>query len=226
MPTTAKSRTRPRKTCYEGEGSEEESSYEGKKCVVVEARWFERETYYRGADIANPSQMREYADAQVKLIQKNIPGFKVVRQTRKVLRRAFIGSEILGAIDKPMVPPGYFGWECITGFHDEGKNQFYGIVRSAKDPQRWANKFLSQVMFLMNSQSKGGIMAEKGAFDSERQAEESWAKTDAITWMKKGALQGQSPMVLPKAGGAVPARLLCPLRDIAGVHFAGHRPVA
>jgi hypothetical protein len=143
--------------------------------------------------------MREYADAQVKLIQKNIPGFKVVRQTRKVLRRAFIGSEILGAIDKPMVPPGYFGWECITGFHDEGKNQFYGIVRSAKDPQRWANKFLSQVMFLMNSQSKGGIMAEKGAFDSERQAEESWAKTDAITWMKKGALQGQSPMVLPKA---------------------------
>jgi hypothetical protein len=65
-------------------------------------------------------------------------------------------------------------------------------VRAAKDPQRWANKFLSQVMFLMNSQSKGGIMAEKGAFESERQAEESWAKTDAITWMKKGALQGQA----------------------------------
>jgi hypothetical protein len=88
--------------------------------------------------------------------------------------------------------------------HDEGKNQFYGIVRAAKDPQRWANKFLSQVMFLMNSQSKGGIMAEKGAFESERQAEESWAKTDAITWMKKGALQGQSPMVAPKPAAQFP----------------------
>lgn len=188
---------------YEGEGTDE-ASYEGKKCCVVEARWFERETYYRGMDINDPTKMREYADAQVKLIQKNIPGFKVVRQTRKVLRRAFIGSVILGSPDKPMVPPGYFGWECITGYHDEGKNQFYGIVRSAKDPQRWANKFLSQVMFLMNSQSKGGIMAEKGAFDSERQAEESWAKTDAITWMKKGALQGQSPMVLPKPAAQFP----------------------
>jgi hypothetical protein len=89
---------------------------------VVEARWFERETYYRGMPTStNPSQMREYADAQVKLIQKNIPGFKVVRQTRKVLRRAFIGSEILGSIDKPMVPPGYFGWECITGFTTRGR---------------------------------------------------------------------------------------------------------
>lgn len=188
----------------ENTGDEENSGYEGKKCCVVEARWFERETYYRGMDIANPTQMREYADAQVQLIQKNIPNFRVVRQQRKVLRRAFIGSVILGAPDKPMVPAGYFGWECITGFKDEGKNQFYGIVRAAKDPQRWANKFLSQVMFLMNSQSKGGIMAEKGAFESERQAEESWAKTDAITWMKKGALQGANPMVLPKPAAQFP----------------------
>lgn len=163
------------------------------RCTIVEARWFEKETYYRGPDLANAGQIREYAEEQANLIRKNVPQIPMVKQTRKVLRRAFIGADILGKPDKPMVPPSHFGWECITGFYDQDKNQFYGIVRAAKDPQRWSNKFMSQVMFLLNSQSKGGIIAERGFFEDDDQAEDSWAKTDAITWAAKGKLSGPNP---------------------------------
>ena len=174
-----------------------------KMCTIVECRWLERVPYYRGPDL-NTGEPREYSEKQVKLIQQNIPAFKAVRQYKKVLKRAFIGSRVLAEPDQPLAPNGMFGWECITGYRDKVKRSFYGIVRPAKDPQRWANKYFSQVMFLLNSQSKGGIMAERGAFEDDRQAEESWAKTDAITWAKNGSL-GQNPRVLPKPTAQFPA---------------------
>lgn len=174
-------------------------------CTIVEARWFERKPYYRGPDYENPQQEREYDEDQIKLIRKQFPDFPAVRQTRKVVRRAFIGADILGEPDQPLVPPGMFGWECVTGYRDKIKAQFYGVVRATKDPQRWTNKFFSQVMFLLNSQAKGGIGAERGAFEDDRQAEASWAKSDEITWFKKGALTGHAPMFVQKPTAQFPA---------------------
>lgn len=171
------------------------------KCCVVEARWFEKQPYYRGADLMDQSKIREYTKEEYKIASERFPGFKAVLQHKKVLKRAFLGSELLGKPDEPLVPPGrgLFGWECITGYPDKVKKQFYGIVRVAKDPQRWSNKFFSQVMFLLNSQSKGGIMAERGVFEDDRQAEASWAKADGITYVKAGGLSGERIQPKPVA---------------------------
>jgi hypothetical protein len=196
---------------YDGTQNDQAEIYQRKKCVVVEARWLEREAYYRGPDPLNPLQPKEYDvrqfEALDKLYREQNGGqpFPAVKQHRKVVRRCFIGSEVLGDPDKPMVPPGMFGWECITGYKDEKENQWYGVVRCAKDPARWSNKFFSQVQYLLNSQSKGGIMAERGAFEDPRQAESSWAKADAITWVKDGAISGANPMILPKSPAQFPA---------------------
>ena len=195
---------------YDGTQSEEDFEANPRKmCTVIECRWLEKETYFRGPAIdpmtgQMTGQLKEYTEEQAKLIQAQMPGFRIVKQTRKVVKRAFLGSVLLGEPDQPPVPPGLFGWECITGYRDQSDGQFYGIVRAVKDPQRWANKFLSQVMFLLNSQSKGGIMAERGAFENDQQAEESWAKTDAITWMKQGSLSGDGPRALPKPTAQFP----------------------
>ena len=194
---------------YEG-GQEDAFGGSGSDmCLVVEARWFERETFYRSVDISNPTQMREYSPKEFERLNemaKQMLGQELpsVKQRRRVLRRCFIGSEILGQPDKPMVPDGMFGWEAITGYRDKIRGQFYGIVRAAKDPQRWTNKFFSQVQFLLNSQSKGGIMAERDAFENIREAEMSWAKSDQITYLKNGALSGQNPKVLPKPAAQFP----------------------
>ncbi len=45
-------------------------------------------------------------------------------------------------------------------------------------------------MHILNSQSKGGIMAERGAFEDEREAVKSWSRVDSITVLKNGALAG------------------------------------
>lgn len=175
-------------------------------CTIVEARWFEKQPYFRGPDVANfAGPAREYSDAQMKLVRKEYPDFPAVRQERRVVRRAFLGTEVLAEPDQPLVPPGMFGWECVTGYRDKMESQFYGVVRAAKDPQRWTNKFFSQVMYLLNSQAKGGIAAERGAFDNDRQGEDSWAKSDEITWLAKGALSSDKPKIMPKAPAQFPS---------------------
>lgn len=190
---------------YTGTQNDQVDKYNRKMVTIVEARWLEREPYFRGPDIANPGQMREYAEQQVLLIQKNVPEFKAVRQYRKVCRRAFIGKKVLAPVDSPAVPEGVTGWECITGYRDKIKNQFYGLVRATKDPQRWSNKYFSQTAHLLNAKAKGGVLAERGAFENDREAELSWTKADAITWVKNGALSGQSARIQPKPESQFPA---------------------
>lgn len=188
---------------YEG-GQNVGVDWTKKTCTIVECRWFEKVPYYRGPDIENPGQMREYDERQIALLRKQFGDFPAVRQTKKVVKRAFIGREVLAEPDQPLAPPGMFGWECITGYRDKIKALFYGVVRTTKDPQRWSNKFFSQVMFLLNSQSKGGVIMERGAVDDDTQFEKSWAKSEDVTYVKNGAL-GQYPKLQPKPVAQFPA---------------------
>lgn len=190
-------------SAYEANVSDAEYSLNMRRRMVtlVECRWFEREPYFKGRD-PQTGEIREYSETEYQYALEKAPHLQAVRLTRKSVRRAFLGKSLLAPPDKPLVPFGQLGWECITGYFDKGKKLYYGIVRPTKDPQRWANKYFSQVMYLLNSQSKGGIMAERGAFDDDRQAETSWARADTITWTKSGAVT--SGRIQPKPTAQFP----------------------
>ncbi|WP_455473951.1 portal protein [Bartonella sp. B30(2025)] len=166
-----------------------ESAQKPKMVTLAECRWFEREVLYKVLD-PQTGKFINYSEQEFQKISKDFPYIQATRLTTKVVKRAFLGKKLLDAPDKPLVPPNQLGWECITGYFDKLSRQFYGIIKPTKDPQRWANKYFSQVMHLLNSQSKGGIMAERDAFDDDRQAVESWARADSITWLKSGAVAG------------------------------------
>ncbi|WP_375707071.1 portal protein [Bartonella sp. AA126HLJHH] len=155
--------------------------------TLVECRWFESERYYKAPDLST-GEFRDYSEEEFKQLQCMMPNIQGAAFNKKVVRRAFLGRKLLESPDQPMVPAGQLGWECITGYFDKIERQFYGVVRPTKDPQRWANKYFSQVMYILNSQSKGGIMAESGAFKDEREAAKSLSRSDSITWVKPNAL--------------------------------------
>lgn len=143
---------------------------------------------------------------------------------RRVYRQAFIGGIVLEHGDAP--DKEHFTFQCITGERDRNAGTFFGLARVMRDPQMWANKWLSQTLHIMNTSAKGGILAEKTAFDNQRQAEDTYARNDAITWLKDGALSGQSPKLKEKPVAQFPAGFwtamefaISSIRDVSGINL-------
>lgn len=174
---------------YDGSARNE---YADEKLIkIVEIQWFEFEQFIRFMDPFTGQETRaskeEFEILSTRMAELNMPAPQSVKQRRKIWKRAFLGNVMLGE-PSPLPVDGHFTYECVTGNRDENKGTFYGIVRPLKDPQRWVNKLFSQTMHILNSNSKGGILAERGAFENDTKAADSWAKADAITWVNPGAL--------------------------------------
>jgi len=98
---------------------------------------------------------------------------------------------------------GRFSWACITGELDRNKGHWFGLIKTMRDPQMWANKWLSQTLHILNTTAKGGIVAEEDAFADMTEAGEKWAQPDTIVWAAPGALSGGNPKMMPKPGGGL-----------------------
>lgn len=184
------------------DGSDSYIEHDDKNEVtLVCTEWWEREPYWRVADPMSNTLIDLTDEEHAKLKDRFAAlgmELKSVQMTRKRYYRAWLGNEYLGGGPAPCGDR--FSWACITGEYDKQKRMFYGLTRVMKDPQMWANKFMSQIMQIMNATAKGGIMAEMSAFEDMEEAEETYAMPESITWMADGALSGQKPKIMPKPG--------------------------
>jgi hypothetical protein len=117
-----------------------------------------------------------------------------------------------------------FSYHFITGKRDEQHSYWYGLIRVMRDPQEWANKFFSQSMYILNSNAKGGVMAENNAVEDKREFEENWASSDSVSWVEDGALT--TGRIKQKDFGGYPTGLdklmtfaISSIRDCSGVNL-------
>jgi hypothetical protein len=169
--------------------------------TIVNTQWWEREQYWLVAD-DETGITAELSEVEYKEFEKQMKRYgmevKAVQLTRRVYKEAYIGGEILSVGDAPI--KGQFKWACMTGELNRTRGIWFGLMGVMKDPQMWANKWLSQTLHILNTTAKGGVMAEKDAFEDIKQAEEKWARPDTIVWVNRGALSGDKPKVLPRPG--------------------------
>lgn len=179
--------------------------------TILQCQWWERERYNR---VANPftGEVENLSDDELKELTakaqeaaemsgQHIP-VDSVQQTRRVYKQAFIGSKILKKGPCPRVDG--FTLHCITGELDHTKGTWFGLIAMMRDPQMMANKWLSQTTHIINTTAKGGIIAEEDAFVDAKEAKAEYARPDAITWAKKGAIGGNKIMQKPGVGLAAP----------------------
>jgi hypothetical protein len=205
---------------------EDNEGNKNKKLVpVFEYQWCERRDVHVVADPAtnqtielDPKKFRKLEDRA----QKIGLTLQSVKQKRKVYKRAFIAGDVLLEEDDSPCPYS-FTYKCITGKRDRNTNTWYGLVRAMKDPQRWANKFFSQLLHNINSAGKG-ILATRDTFDNPREAEANWARPDSITFTRPGVNLANN--VMPKPPGNMPAQLpglmefaVSSIRDVTGVNL-------
>lgn len=186
-------------------GDMDESEYERHKGQVLITIYecVEREpaTY-----LALNGQLEEIPKEDFKTLKPHLDdaGAQYVTLQKRVYYRGFFSGDTCLDMGKSPCQDG-FTFQAITGKRDRNSNTWYGLTRVMMDPQRWANKWLSQILHIVNSNAKGGLMAEINAFVDPVKAQEEWSKPDSITLFKEGALSGNR--VKEKTAGNFPSGL-------------------
>jgi hypothetical protein len=151
-------------------------------------------------------------------------GFVPLFTTRDIVRfewkQVVMGNVILEenqpCRDKPTFTP-------ITAYWDNEKRQWYGLLRQMKDPQKFANKWLSQTLHIINSNSKGGVYVEDTAVDDIEDFEERYSAADGVIRVRDGTLANGK--IQPKPQPQMPTALMSltefaisSIRDVSGVN--------
>lgn len=113
---------------------------------------------------------------------------KYVKQFQRVYYYAYFAGDTLLESGKSPNQAG-FCYQSMTGKRDRNRHYWYGLTKVMKDPQRWANKWLSQILHIINSNAKGGLLAEINAFSDPKKAQDDYAKPDSIVFLNEGGLQ-------------------------------------
>lgn len=193
--------------------------------TLVECQWWEHITKYRVADPMSGKAVtltkEEYDTYKKRAKILGIPLVSAPMKTRRY-QRSIIGSKILKTWDGP--EKGGFTYKFMTGKRDRNKATWYGLVRAMIDPQKWANKWLAQVMHIINSNAKGGLFAEADAFENPQEAEATYSSPDSITILNPGALEGGK--IKEKTMAQFPAGIdhlmqfaISSIRDVSGVNL-------
>lgn len=158
---------------------------------VADYQYWELEGHFM-VDAQQPLGRKTFTRKEWKEVEPQLKLVGAQYQVQKVRLRCYYRSFICG--DKvlsyaKMPTQSGFTLKAITGKRDRNTNTWYGIGRSMKDPNQWVNKFFSSILWQLMVNPKGGLLAEKDAFDSPTKAEESWADPSKITFVKPGALQ-------------------------------------
>lgn len=191
---------------------------------IAELQWWEHITIYRMIDPMSGKEIKLTSEEYEKLLKRfrllGVPAPQAIKQRSKKYWKAFIGGKVLQITDGP--EQGGFTRKCMTGKRDRNKASWYGLVRAMIDPQKWANKWLSQTMHILNTNAKGGLLAEPDAFENPQQAEDSWAQSDAITWLKRGGMgkiQEKPKGDLPSGMQNLMEFAIGSIRDVSGINL-------
>lgn len=197
---------------------------------VIHHQWWELDSYHAVLDPAT-GQMIDLTPEQFKKVNertKQLVGAEAsavmqsVTKQKKRYRQAFVCGDVV--LEESDCPCNRFTYHFITAKRDRNKGTWYGIVRPMMDPQRWANKFFSQVLHIINSNAKGGLLVEEGATDNLAKLKEDWAKADSVVELNDGAIAGNK--IQPKPTPAYPVAIdnmlqfsISSLRDVTGINL-------
>lgn len=186
---------------------------------VVQYQYWEREVFYR-VELIDGS-VQEFTKEEFRKRRQEILMLspRYMKQYRKKYRQVFLAGNYI--LEKGDCPVNGFTIRAMSGLVDHTKGIWLGLVELMKDPQKWANKWLSQTLHIVNSNAKGGYFAETDAFEDNRQAEKSLATT-SITWLNENGInkiQKKEPPLFPSQIDALLQYAIGSIADVVGVNL-------
>jgi hypothetical protein len=139
---------------------------------------------------------------------------------RKCYYTAILSGDHVFKVFKSLSQQG-FSVKFKTGTYNAADGFWTGMVNSMMEPAKYYNKALTELMFTIAANSKGGVMVEEDAVESIADFSSKYAKTDATIVVRSGALAGGK--IQDKARPQVPSGLqdLVMLSDAAVADTSG-----
>lgn len=156
------------------------------KVRVIQYQEYVKEKFYRVED-PETGEIESYSQSEFSRIRPivNRLNLKYVEQYRRCYYQYFVTNKIL---NKGKSPVKGFTFRAITGLYDRNQNVYYGLMHLMRDPQMYANKWLSQILHIINSNAKGGYWYEAGAFANPQKAEQDISNPCKNTRLNEGGL--------------------------------------
>lgn len=98
-----------------------------------------------------------------------------------------------------------FSIKFKTGTYNRTKKIWVGMINAMIEPQKYYNKALTEMMFVIAANSKGGVMVEEDAVEDIKKFEKNYARTNAVIKVRAGALA--SGKIQEKKSPAIPTGL-------------------
>lgn len=194
------------------------------KFLVLCHEWYDRQEFYKVLDPFT-QQITEVKPEVFEVLSDRMKALGLAlesaKMSRKVYRKVYISGGTV--LEKRLAASQVgFSFKCMTGKRDRNKNVWYGLVRPMTDPQKWANKFFSQILHIINSNSKGGLMVEDGAVDNIRKLETQWSEADSVVVVNEGAIsqgriQPKPDVKMPMGPERMMEFAISSIRDTTGV---------
>jgi hypothetical protein len=210
------------RTAYEGS---DKPGSESAEIDVTHFQWYEVEQIYKVLDPMT-QQVIELNEERFQMVQQLFPQARFAKIPRRKYMEAFVCGnvelEVAPLCPKASKPAQDFTFHFITGKRDRNRGYWYGLVRPGKDPQKWANKFFSQILHIFNSNAKGGVLLEKGAVPNMKKFKDEWSASDAVQELNPGGLakmQQKQPANIPPTLWTGMEFAISAIRDCTGVNL-------
>jgi hypothetical protein len=207
---------------YEPNNSSDWYNENKDEIFILQYQWYERQPVWRVVDPIS-GELVEIDDSKYQKIKDQIADLPQARQIKKKFYQAFLaGPMVLEKGDCPC--PDHFTLRCMTGKRDQNRNTFYGLVRGMIDPQRWSNKFFSEIQDIMVSNRTGGAFVEETALVNAREAEEQWNQANPLIMVRdgaisRGAIMERNPIQYPAGLDRLMNFAVSSIRDVSGVNL-------
>ncbi len=174
----------------DGDGQDQSKEADKNRVWVRHFQWFDVVDAYKMSDPMTgkiATLPKDKMRAVIKMFVSNgMQPPEMIKIQQREYREAWLAGNVV--MDSRKIPCDDFTIHAITGKRDRNANTWFGIVRAMIDPQMWANKWLSQILHILNTSAKGGVLFETDVFANQRKAQDEWARPDSMIEVKPNSL--------------------------------------
>ena len=182
-------------------------------------------TRHRMIDPAT-NTMREYSQTQHEQLKDNAETAGVtLPQSLPVQTVLFWEAWVVGGVVLQSGKAGAqkdFPYQCMTCYRERETGYWTGVLKLMRDPQRYANRFMSLMASILATGAKGGALFETGTFANSKKAKDDWGRWNAMIEVNPGKLatiQPREPVNMPPAAAALMQFAIGSIRDVTGVNI-------